>query len=196
MSFPNQLSVLRIILAPIFLILFLSDDDYDRKLSLVIYLIATITDWYDGIHARKFGLVSNFGIFIDPLADKILTSLAFFGFYRLGFMPLWMVILIVVRDIVITLVRSYHEFKGHTLKTSFIAKTKTFIQMTYIFIVIILVCLTSFDIDESIKKMITDFLNSDVNYILLLVITILTVYTGISYFFEKDNLVKPEYENN
>lgn len=196
MSFPNQLSVLRIILAPIFLILFLSDDDYDRKLSLVIYLIATITDWYDGIHARKFGLVSNFGIFIDPLADKILTSLAFFGFYKLGFMPLWMVILIVVRDIVITLVRSYHEYKGHTLKTSFIAKTKTFIQMTYIFIVIILVCLTSFDIDESIKKMINDFLDSDLNYILLLIITVITVYTGISYFFEKDNIVKAGYENN
>lgn len=190
MSFPNQLSLLRIILSPIFLVLFLSEDDYDRKLSLVIFIIAVITDWYDGIHARKFGQVSTFGIFIDPLADKILTSMAFFGFHKLGFMPFWMLVLIVIRDIVITLMRSYHEYKGHTMKTSFIAKTKTFIQMTYILIVIILVCMTSFDIDTGIKKIINDFLNSEVNYILLLIITIITVYTGISYFFEKNNLIK------
>lgn len=196
MSFPNQLSVLRIILSPVFLLLFLSENDFEIKLSLLVFLIAVITDWYDGIHARKFGQISKLGIFIDPLADKILTSMAFFGFYKLGFMPLWMVVIIAVRDIVITLMRSYHEFKGHTMKTSFLAKTKTFIQMTYIILVIILVCLLSFGIDESVKIGIKDFLNSDFNYYLLLLITLITFYTGLSYFFEKNNFMKAELENN
>jgi len=190
MSLPNQLSLLRIILSPIFLFLFLSDDQFNKKLSLIIFFVAVITDWYDGWHARKYGLVSKLGIFIDPLADKILTSAAFVGFYMLGIMPLWMVLIIVVRDIIITLMRSYQEFKGNTLKTSFIAKTKTFIQMSYIFIVVIMVCAVSFNIDEPIKKMITDFLYSKVNYFIILFITIITAYTGVTYFFEKNNPVK------
>ena len=190
MSFPNQLSLLRIILAPVFLFLFLSEDQLNKKISLIIFFIAVMTDWYDGWHARKFGSVSKFGIFIDPLADKILTSAAFVGFYVLGIMPLWMVIIIVVRDLVITLMRSYQEMRGNTMKTSFIAKTKTFIQMSYIFIIVIMACAVSFNIDESSKKMITDFLYSKVNYAIILFITFITLLTGITYFFEKNNPVK------
>lgn len=196
MSFPNQLSILRIILAPIFLFLFLSDNIFNRQLSLIIFFIAIATDWYDGWHARKYGLVSKFGIFIDPLADKILTSAAFIGFYVLGIMPLWMVLIIVVRDIVITLLRSYQEVQGQTMKTSFIAKTKTFIQMSYTFLVVIMVCIISFNVDYSIKKAITDFLYSRVNYFVILFITLITLYTGITYFFEKNNVLENSVENN
>ncbi|MEO6695396.1 MAG: CDP-diacylglycerol--glycerol-3-phosphate 3-phosphatidyltransferase [Ignavibacteria bacterium] len=190
MSFPNLLSLLRIILSPVFLFLFLSASPLNKKLSLIVFFIAVITDWYDGWHARKFGLISKFGIFIDPLADKILTSAAFISFYILGIMPLWMVAIIVMRDILITLMRSYHEINGITMKTSFIAKTKTFIQMTYIFIVVILVCLISFNIGDSAKTFITDLLYSNINYIIILFITMITLFTGVSYFFEKNNHVK------
>ena len=160
MSFPNQLSLLRIILAPVFLFLFLSENPLYKKISLLIFFIAVLTDWYDGWHARRYGQVSKVGIFLDPLADKILTSIAFIGFYILGIMPLWMVLIIVVRDIVITLLRSYQEVNGKTMKTSYIAKTKTFIQMTYIFLIVILVCTLSFDIDGSLKNSINDYLYS------------------------------------
>ena len=190
MSLPNQLSVLRIILSPVFLYLFLSENIFSKKLSLFVFFIAVITDWYDGWHARKFGLESTFGIFIDPLADKILTSMAFIGFYILNIMPLWMVIVIVVRDIVITLLRSYKEFKGHTMKTSFIAKTKTFAQMTYIFLIVILVCLMSFEISESLKTGISEFLQSKLNYVIMIVVTLLTLYTGVSYLFENKDTDK------
>jgi len=186
MSFPNQLSLLRIILAPVFLYLFLSENHFYKKLSLIVFFIAVTTDWYDGWHARRYGQISKAGIFLDPLADKILTSIAFIGFYKLGIMPLWMVILIVIRDIVITLLRSIQEAKGKTLRTSFIAKTKTFIQMTYIFLIVILVCLLSFKIPESIKNQISEFLYSDLNFYLMLFVTLITIYTGISYFFEKE----------
>ncbi len=191
MSFPNQLSLLRVILTPFFLFLFLSENLVYKKISLLVFFVAVFTDWYDGWHARKFGEISKAGIFLDPLADKILTSSAFIGFYLLGIMPLWMVVLIVFRDIVITLLRSYQEFNGKTMKTSFIAKTKTFIQMTYIFLIVILVCLKSFDISPEMLASINGFLVSEINFYLMLILTLITVYTGISYFLEKS-----EYPTN
>jgi CDP-diacylglycerol--glycerol-3-phosphate 3-phosphatidyltransferase len=191
MSFPNQLSLLRVILTPFFLFLFLSENLVYKKISLLVFFVAVFTDWYDGWHARKFGEISKAGIFLDPLADKILTSSAFIGFYLLGIMPLWMVVLIVFRDIVITLLRSYQEFNGKTMKTSFIAKTKTFIQMTYIFLIVILVCLKSFDVSPEMLASINGFLVSEINFYLMLILTLITVYTGISYFFEKS-----EYPTN
>ena len=196
MTFPNQLSLLRIILAPVFLYLFLSDNPFYKKLSLFIFFIAVSTDWYDGWHARRYGLVSKVGIFLDPLADKVLTSVAFIGFYKLNIMPLWMVLIIVIRDITITLLRSYQEIKGKTLKTSFAAKTKTFIQMTYIFLIVILVCATSFDIDNSLKISINEFLFSKANYYLMLIVTLLTLYTGITYFFETEPSLPKEKETD
>jgi len=164
--------------------MFLSNDLTYKKISLVVYFIATITDWYDGWHARKFGVVTKTGIFLDPLADKILTSCAFIGFFMIDIMPFWMVALIVVRDIVITVMRSYSEMNGKTLPTSYIAKVKTFVQMTYIFGILILILWSLISNDLSTKVDIGVFLLSSGNYYLMMLVTVLTVYTGISYFFE------------
>ena len=76
MTFPNQLSLLRLILAPVFLFLFISESRSGRQIALVIFVIAIFTDWYDGMHARKYGQISKTGIFLDPLADKLLVSAA------------------------------------------------------------------------------------------------------------------------
>jgi CDP-diacylglycerol--glycerol-3-phosphate 3-phosphatidyltransferase len=184
-TLPNQLSILRIVLSPLFLYFFLSDNLLLKKLSVAVYLLATITDWYDGWHARKFGVVTKTGIFLDPLADKILTSCAFIGFYVIGMMPVWMVILIVVRDISLTIMRSYSEMNGKTLPTSYIAKVKTFVQMTYIFGILLLMFWSISTKDLSISVDIGVFLLSPYNFFLMLLVTFLTVYTGIMYFFEK-----------
>jgi CDP-diacylglycerol--glycerol-3-phosphate 3-phosphatidyltransferase len=184
MSLPNQLSLLRLILAPVFLYLFVSESNSDRQIALAVFVVAVLTDWYDGLHARKYGQVSKTGIFLDPLADKFLTSAAFVAFYLMGIMPLWMVILIVVRDIAMTLLRSYEEYKGKTLKTTFAAKTKTFIQMTYIFAIVFLVAIRSFTTNLQTVNSIDNFLRSDVNYYLALLVTVITFLTGISYFVD------------
>jgi CDP-diacylglycerol--glycerol-3-phosphate 3-phosphatidyltransferase len=188
LTLPNQLSILRILLSPIFLYLFLADNIFLKKISVGIYLIATITDWYDGWHARKFGVVTKTGIFLDPLADKILTSCAFIGFYLINMMPLWMVALIVVRDIVITVMRSYSEMNGKTIPTSYVAKVKTFVQMTYIFLILLLVFWQLTTNDLSTRVEIGVFLLSEYNFYAMLIVTLLTVYTGITYFFEKDKI--------
>ncbi len=193
MTFPNILSVLRIILSPVFMVLFLSDDIISRRISFAVFFIAVLTDWYDGWHARKYKSVTNFGIFIDPLADKILTSFAFGLFTVMGFMPVWMLVIIVLRDIVVTVIRSYDEYRGMTMKTSLIAKTKTFLQMTYIFFILMLFFILTYGIDSATRAGINDFIFlSSINYFLLLAVTLITLYTGIDYLVRKQYLKKDE----
>lgn len=201
MNFPNTLSVIRILLSPVFVILFLSSDSTLIVLSFFVFTIASLTDWYDGWYARKYGFKTRWGQFLDPLADKILTSSALIAFYILkqnmpGFLgddnivPFGILIaIIILRDIILTLARSVSELRGKEFKTSMISKTKTFIQMTYIFIVIgimaISVILTGSDSGNFIKS----FLFSNINYYIILVITLLTVGTGIAYIFESRETV-------
>lgn len=190
---PNILSVIRILLSPVFLIMFLSGDVFMQRLSLVVFFAAVLTDWYDGWHARKYDSITNFGIFIDPLADKVLTSFAFYLFYLLGFMSLWMLIIIALRDIVVTLIRSYDEYKGITLKTSFIAKAKTFVQMSYIFLILFLLISMTTDINVNLKEDIRYFIfESNSNYYLMLLVTILTLYTGLDYIIKAQFIKRNE----
>src|ERR1041385_3561530 len=91
MSLPNSLTLLRIILTPLFLALFLSDSSFSKQLSLVVFIVAALTDWYDGWVARKYGYITRWGKFLDPLADKILSSATLFSFVFLGLVDAWMV---------------------------------------------------------------------------------------------------------
>jgi CDP-diacylglycerol--glycerol-3-phosphate 3-phosphatidyltransferase len=193
MNVPNILSFVRIILSPVFLVLYLRGDPFSQRLSLVIFFVAVLTDWYDGWHARKYNSITNLGIFIDPLADKVLTSFAFYLFYLMGFMPIWMLIIIVIRDIFVTIIRSYDEYKGLTMKTSFVAKTKTFIQMAYIFLVLTLLILKTYDIGSNNIDTINNFIfESQLNYYLLLILTLLTFYTGFDYLIRKQYIERDE----
>jgi CDP-diacylglycerol---glycerol-3-phosphate 3-phosphatidyltransferase len=186
MNVPNVLSVIRIILSPVFVYLFLTGDIFLQRISLIIFFIAVLTDWYDGWYARKYKSITKTGIFLDPLADKILTTSAFILFYIIGILPHWMLVIIAVRDIVITLLRSFDEYRGFTIKTSYIAKLKTFLQMSYIFFILILFILPTFNISDNFKSGISEFLfNSKINYLLMFLVTMITLYTGITYFIEK-----------
>ncbi len=201
MNFPNTLSLIRIVLAPVFLFFFLSDSPVITAISFPVFTVAALTDWYDGWYARKYGFKTKWGRFLDPLADKILTSSAFLGFYILytrkpGFFGLnqvipvgLLVVIIIARDIILTITRSVQELRGKEFKTSMFSKTKTFIQMTYIFIIIGFIAITKISNSE-ISRVLTNFLYSEINYYLLLLIAILTAISGIAYIFEsKKNTV-------
>ena len=197
LNLPNTLSLLRILLAPVFLYLFLSESGTMVFFSFVVYTVAALTDWYDGWYARKYGYKTSWGQFIDPLADKILTSFAFIGFYLLKqnnpmflgsveFIPIWLLVsIIILRDIILTVARSIQELKGKEFRTSVISKTKTFIQMTFIFLVIALLAIGTLLKDSQAGYYMLKFLQSDINYYLLLVITLLTAASGFAYAFEK-----------
>lgn len=191
MILPNQLTVLRIILTPVFFILFISDDPLMKKISLAVYIIAAITDWYDGWLARKFNYITDWGKFLDPLADKILTSTAFFAFVILGVLDLWMVVIIVVRDLLMTGLRLLADFKKKSFKTSTAAKWKTFFQMVFINYLLLVFTLVA---DPDIYKHHPDFfdtlINADFIYYSMLVITLYTLLTGISYIQKNIKIIK------
>ncbi|RPI18291.1 MAG: CDP-alcohol phosphatidyltransferase family protein [Ignavibacteriae bacterium] len=196
MNFPNTLSILRILLSPVFVFLFLSSSNTLIAISFFVFTIAALTDWYDGWYARKYGFKTRWGQFLDPLADKILTSSALIAFYILKqrvpaflgnevIIPFGILIaIIILRDIILTLARSYSELCGKEFKTSMISKTKTFIQMTYIFIIIGVMALSIIFTGTVSGNYFKSLLFSNINYYIILIITILTAASGIAYIFE------------
>lgn len=191
MTLPNQLTVMRIILTPIFVILFLSERTILRQISLFVFLVAALTDWYDGWVARRMGKISRWGIFLDPLADKILTSSAFFVFAVDGFANWWMVWAIVIRDISITLLRSLSELRGQTVHTNYTAKIKTALQMVFIYTVLIAVIAR--DSWGTFRFLTMIILNGEVLYYSMLVITVITLGTGLQYVFENFRLIQSSF---
>lgn len=197
-NLPNTLSLLRIILSPLFLYLFLSDNPTAVFFSFIVYTFAALTDWYDGWYARRYGYKTRWGQFIDPLADKILTSSAFIGFLlmkqknplffgNVELIPLWILVsIIILRDITLTVARSVQELRGKQFTTSLISKTKTLVQMVFIFVIIAFLSFGTILSGSDIGYYMLRYLQSDVNYYLLLLITLLTAASGAAYIFEKN----------
>ena len=190
MVLPNQLTTLRIILTPVFLYLFLSGDPMLVRISFVVFLIAAITDWYDGWLARKFNYITNWGKFMDPLADKILTSAAFFGFVYLGMLELWMVVVIVARDFIITFLRIYADHKKIKFMTSRLAQIKTFGQMIFLYYLLLLYVLRTFEsLAVEYSSVFNTLLDENLVYWIMFFITVFTAYTGINYFVANRKLI-------
>ena len=197
LNLPNTLSLLRIILTPVFLFLFLSENGTLVFLSFIVYTIAALTDWYDGWYARKYGHKTRWGQFIDPLADKILTSSAFIGFYLMKqknplffgtveFIPLWILVsIIILRDITLTIARSVQELRGKEFETSVISKAKTFVQMVFIFLIIAFLSVGTLLKGSDAGYYMLRYLQSSLNYYILIFITLLTAASGAAYIFEK-----------
>ena len=134
MNLPNLLSLLRIILTPLFIIFLFRDD---KLLALIIFAVAAITDAYDGHLARKYNQITSQGKFLDPLADKILVLSAFFSFAFIGIIDFWMVGIITFRDMFITGLRWIISNKGFEFVTSKLSKYKTAFQLTIIILTLI-----------------------------------------------------------
>lgn len=181
LTLPNQLTILRIILTPLFLFFFLQHSFTQKLIGTVIFFIAAATDWYDGYVARKFNIITRWGQFMDPLADKILISSALFVFAFLGYLYWWMVILIVARDFIITFLRLYALHLGKSIVTSYLAKWKTSVQMTAVFVLLIYLNLPHAEMYTQ-----QDLPPSYFNWIsvLFLIVTILTTFTGLQYLVE------------
>lgn len=191
MILPNQLTTLRIILTPVFFVLFLMDDPILKQVSAAVFIIAAITDWYDGWLARKFNYITTWGKFMDPLADKILTSSAFIAFVILGVLDLWMVLVIVLRDFIVTSLRLFAEYKKKSFTTSRLAKWKTFIQMAYLYLLIAAYILSTFDsLYENHADIFQVILYSNFTYYSMLALTVFTAITGITYLYSNRLLIK------
>jgi len=146
MNLANRLTLLRIILIPFFVLFLAYDNVYTRYLSLLVFIIASITDIYDGKIARKRGLETTFGKFADPVADKILVSAALIGFVAIPVLhiPAWMVILIVAREFIVTGLRVIAVSKGVVIAASLKGKLKTTFQITTIIIILFILLIKAY----------------------------------------------------
>ena len=138
-NIPNFLTTLRVCLIPFFLYFLFFKDVESKVIALIIFIIASLTDLLDGYLARKWKVTSKLGTFLDPLADKALIISALVAFILLdNQIPIWMLIVIVSRDILITLMRILGKRKGMEVKTSTLGKVKTVVQMTTIILILLI----------------------------------------------------------
>ena len=145
MNVPNRLTVSRFVLTVAFLTVFFSRIRYHETISLVLFCAASLTDYFDGKIARRDNLITNFGILMDPLADKILICSAFIAFVdraptrqALEWMPAWMVVVIVARELAITGLRLLAASKNVVLAAERYGKHKTISQIVCIISILVL----------------------------------------------------------
>jgi CDP-diacylglycerol---glycerol-3-phosphate 3-phosphatidyltransferase len=132
-TIPNVLTTARILLTPVFLVLIFSLTWYNKILALVVFTVASLTDFFDGKIARRDGTSTAFGRFMDPLADKLLVSSALISFVMLGMVEAWLVAAMLIRDAAITGFRVFSIRKGKEVVTSRLAKWKTMLQLVLVF---------------------------------------------------------------
>ena len=181
LTIPNQLTILRILLTPVFLYFFLQNSIEYKLTGTIIFVVAAATDWYDGYVARRFNIISRWGQFMDPLADKNLISSALCVFAYLVYLYWWMVIVIVLRDFLITFLRMFALHVGKSIVTSYLAKWKTSFQMSAVFVLLFYLNFPGADLYE-INPLPPPYYHWI--SVLFLVVTLLTAFTGIQYLFE------------
>jgi CDP-diacylglycerol--glycerol-3-phosphate 3-phosphatidyltransferase len=186
MNLPNKLTLIRLLLSFLFLVVLYSNLDYKETIALGIFIIAGLTDHFDGRLARKNNLITNFGILMDPLADKILTSTAFISFVGLKLLPAWMAVIIVARELAITGLRLLAASKNIVLAAEKMGKHKTMSQIITIVSILVLI---SYPQWGQIGKMIFEYPVFGIPWIVWVVeiakwtAVILTVISGTYYLW-------------
>ncbi len=185
LNLPNVLTMSRIILAIVLVFLLEESSSRGNILALVVFAIASLTDFWDGYLAKSRGLVSNFGKIMDPIADKVLLLSAFGVLAHIGIMAWWMFIVIAIREVTVTISRLLAMRQGQVLAAEKAGKIKTVSQIIAVSAVLIYLVARQSDFCSSwfysIQK-----IWLDVNYALMLVAVLLTLYSGVDYFRNKN----------
>lgn len=188
MNIANRLTIARIVMIPVFLLMmcfpkdalgtvnvFQSNLSVSWILAMIIFTIASITDFLDGYLARKYHLITNFGKFADPLADKLLVMTAFITLVGAGVIPMWIVAVIVCRELAVTGLRLLLVNDGEVLAAAWPGKVKTATQMLAIIFLLI--------DDFPVKGF-----PFSIGTILLYVCLVATVYSGVDYFIKNKHV--------
>lgn len=175
MNLPNKLTIFRVILIIPFVFIMLTDfcGGAGKWIALAIFVVASLTDMLDGKIARKYNLVTNFGKFMDPLADKLLVSAAMICLVEMGKIPAWIVIIIISREFIISGFRLIASDNGVVIAASYWGKFKTVFQMVMIVLMIA---------DLSVLSIVTT--------IIMWVALILTVVSLVDYLYKNKNVMK------
>ena len=165
-----------------FLYFLFADFSHGKLLALIVFIAAALTDAYDGKIARKHNIVTKFGIFFDPLADKFLVLSAFYAFMFFPVLSttvkLWMIILISFRDIVVTSLRMIMQYQDITMITSQLGKIKTALQFITIHLILIFLIIKSYSVSLPSVELYNESL-----YFFMVITTLITFYTGVHYMY-------------
>ena len=174
MNLPNKLTIFRVILIPFFVVLLLFDiTAYDKWIALAIFIVASLIDFLDGYIARKYNLVTNFGKFMDPLADKLLVCSAMICLVELARIPAWVVIVIIAREFIISGFRLVASDNGVVIAASYWGKFKTTFQ-------IVMICLMIADLEPLIL----------ITQIVMWVALALTVISLVDYLIKNKSVMQ------
>lgn len=185
MNLPNKLTIARIVLTPIFLLVFtISSIPYHYLIALVLYFIASMTDYFDGKIARRDNIITNFGKFTDPLADKMLTTAAFLGFMAMGYCNLWIVFIILFREFLVSSIRLVASAQGVVIPANMWGKVKTASMMLFTgFLMILLTLQCDFGILPETFPM------AIVSNVLFGINAVLTIISGITYVLDGAKII-------
>lgn len=166
MNLPNKLTMLRILLIPVFMVVLYWGFPGATWVALAIFIIASLTDMLDGKIARKYNLVTDFGKFADPLADKCLVTAAMLWFVEIGQMPAWALLIVIIREFAVSGLRMVAADKGRVIAAGWSGKVKT--ASTMVCIVLMLIPPVAREISS----------------LCVAVIVLTTIYSGVEYFIK------------
>ena len=183
---PNALTIIRMLVTPILLLLLFSDSLAAQAWALGLFVFASLSDWADGLVARRFGVGSRLGQFLDPVADKVLVlgTFAALIFILPGDVAWWLVAIIALRDLAVTVYRVQLKRNGRVLTTSRNAKWKTAAQLT--FLISVLIFMTAQRSVEPLVGWMDQLFDSGALFWALTFVTAVTVWTGLEYFINPD----------
>ncbi|MGA9111109.1 MAG: CDP-diacylglycerol--glycerol-3-phosphate 3-phosphatidyltransferase [Smithella sp.] len=170
-NLPNTITLLRISVVPFLFILLLSPGEFWSLILAILFVIASITDFFDGYIARKYQMITTMGKFLDPIADKIMVNTAMILMIPIGRIPAWIVAITIIRDLMVDVIRSIASSEGIYIQASTLGKQKTLAQI---------VAVTALIIHYSIFG-----INAHaVGMVILYIALVLTIFSGIDYFIK------------
>jgi len=188
MNTANKLTMVRVILIPVFLLLLYLDFKYSRYIALGVFIIAALTDMADGLVARKRNQITDFGKFMDPLADKVLTFAAMLWFVENDMMPAWLVLIVIIREFMVTGIRLVAAAKGRIIAATMSGKIKT---------VVTIVCLITMFFSEDLRTITAHFgiilpLDEWLLIFCWILIGVTTVISGAEYLYKNRDIMRLE----
>lgn len=182
-NIPNALTVARILMTPLLLVLLVTPTFWARLGAVLLFVLASASDYLDGVLARRMEAHSQVGKFLDPMADKILVLGTFvtLAVIEPRVVPWWAVLLIGLRDALVTGLRSWAAARGHALRTLPAAKWKTLVQLLFLFLMLVLLTLTHGSAPETPRWLLN---HTMLPFGLLMVVVGFTIYTGALYVMQ------------
>ena len=170
-NLPNTITLLRISIVPFLFVLLLEPGEFWSLILAILFVIASITDIFDGYFARKYNLITTMGKFLDPIADKLIINTAMILMIPIGRIPAWIVAITIIRDLIVDVIRSIASSEGNYIQASSLGKQKTLAQN--IAVTALMINYSIFGVDAH-----------SVGMVILYIALFLTIYSGVDYFIK------------